>query len=229
VPLAAVIPSAAPISCHYSEKMSEDPYKRVAGFYDRLFEPVNRGLRVLGFRMFMPQRGGTVLDVGCGTGLHLEMYQRYGCKLYGIDTSQSMLASAKARLGESAELRLADATQMPYESGFFDLAICMLALHEMDESVRSQVIGEIKRVIKRDGRILFIDFHPGRPHSFDGWRAKLVILLSEVAAGRRHFRNYRHFIAIGGLRHLIEASKLPIEKEKIVGDETMALYLLRAS
>ena len=35
------------------EKMTDDPYKRVAGFYDRLFEPMNRGLRVLGFRMFI--------------------------------------------------------------------------------------------------------------------------------------------------------------------------------
>jgi ubiquinone/menaquinone biosynthesis C-methylase UbiE len=209
--------------------MNEDPYKRVAGFYDRLFEPMNRGLRVLGFRMFMPPRGGAVLDVGCGTGSHLEMYQRYGCRLHGIDTSQSMLELAKARLGESAELRLADATQMPYETGFFDLVICMLALHEMDDDVRSGVIGEIKRVVKRDGRILFVDFHPGRPRSFDGWRSKLVILLSEVAAGRRHFRNYRHFISIGGLRHLIEESQLSIEKEKIAGDNAMALVLLRAS
>jgi ubiquinone/menaquinone biosynthesis C-methylase UbiE len=207
--------------------MNEDPYKRVAGFYDRLFEPMNRGLRVLGFRMFMPPRGGAVLDVGCGTGSHLEMYQRYGCRLHGIDTSQSMLELAKARLGESAELRLADATHMPYEARFFDLVICMLALHEMDDGVRSEVIGEIKRVIKRDGRILFVDFHPGRPRSFDGWRSKLVILLSEVAAGRRHFHNYRHFISVGGLLHLIEESQLSIEKEKIVGDDTMALYLLR--
>jgi len=209
--------------------MSEDPYKRIADFYDRLFEPMNRGLRVLGFRMIMPQRGGAVLDVGCGTGLHLEMYQRYGCKLYGIDTSPSMLEIAKARLGESAELRLADATQMPYEAGSFDSVICMLALHEMDERMRSEVIGEIKRVVKRDGRILLIDFHAGSPRPLKGWLSKLVILLSEVAAGRRHFRNYRHFMSIGGLPRLIEESKLSIEKEKIVGDDTMALYLLRPS
>ena len=207
--------------------MTEDPYRRVAGFYDRLFEPMNRGLRVLGFRMFMPQRGGAVLDVGCGTGIHLQMYQRYGCKLYGIDTSQSMLGVAKARLGESAELRLADATEMPYEAGFFDLVICMLALHEMDEGMRSKVIGEIKRVLKPDGRILFIDFHAGSPRPLKGWLSKLVILLSEVAAGRRHFRNYRHFMSIGGLPHLIEERKLSIEKEKLVGDDTLALYLLR--
>jgi len=209
--------------------MTEDPYKRVAGFYDRLFEPMNRGLRLLGVRMFMPQRGAAVLDVGCGTGIHLEIYQRYGCKLYGIDTSQSMLELARARLGESAELRLTDAIEIPYEAGFFDLVICMLALHEMDEGRRGKVIGEIKRVLKPDGRILFIDFHAGSPRPLRGWLSKLVILLSEVAAGRRHFRNYRHFMSIGGLPHLIEERRLSIEKEKLVGGDTLALYLLRVN
>ena len=209
--------------------MNKDPYKRVAGFYDRLFEPMNRGLRVLGLRMFLPQQAGAVLDVGCGTGIHLEMYQRYGCNLYGIDTSPSMLELARTRLGERAELRLADATQLPYEAGFFDLVLCMLVLHEMDEQVRSTVIGELTRVIKPDGRILLIDFHAGRPRPLKGWFSKLVILLSEVAAGRRHFRNYRHFISIGGLPALIDKSHLEIKNERIVGDDTLALYLLQAS
>jgi len=209
--------------------MNKDPYKRVAGFYDRLFEPMNRGLRVLGLRMFLPQQAGAVLDVGCGTGIHLEMYQRYGCNLYGIDNSPSMLELARTRLGERAELRLADATQLPYEAGFFDLVLCMLVLHEMDEQVRSTVIGELTRVIKPDGRILLIDFHAGRPRPLKGWFSKLVILLSEVAAGRRHFRNYRHFISIGGLPALIDKSHLEIKNERIVGDDTLALYLLQAS
>ena len=209
--------------------MNKDPYKRVAGFYDRLFEPMNRGLRVLGLRMFLPRQAGAVLDVGCGTGIHLEMYQRYGCNLYGIDTSPSMLELARTRLGERAELRLADATQLPYEAGFFDLVLCMLVLHEMDEQVRSTVIGELTRVIKPNGRILLIDFHAGKPRPLKGWFSKLVILLSEVAAGPRHFRNYRHFMSIGGLPALIDKSHLAIKKERIVGDDTLALYLLQAS
>ena len=179
--------------------------------------------------MFLPPRGGAVLDVGCGTGIHLEMYQKYECSLYGIDTSPSMLELAKSRLGEGAELRLADAIQMPYDAGFFDLVLCMLALHEMDEQVRSMVLGELERVVKSDGRILLIDFHAGKPRPLKGWLSKLVILLSEVAAGRTHFRNYRHFISIGGLPALIADSQLAIEKEKIVGDDTLALYLLSAS
>lgn len=208
--------------------MSADPYKRVAGFYDRLFEPINHGLRVLGIRMFIPPKGGAVLDVGCGTGQHLEMYQRFRCRLYGIDTSQSMLEVARTRLGASADLRWADATTMPYQADFFDLVICMLALHEMDEQIRRSVIAEIKRVVKSEGRILFIDFHAGSPRPFKGWFSKLVILVSEIGAGRRHFRNYRHFMSIGGLPSLIEQGRLSIEKEKIVGEDTLALYLLRA-
>lgn len=209
--------------------MSKDPYRRVARFYDRIFEPMNRGLRVLGLRMFMPDRDMAILDVGCGTGVHLGMYQRYGCDLSGIDTSHSMLEVAKTRLGDSADLRLADATQMPYDDGAFDFIFCMLALHEMDDTVRGSVIGEIKRVLKGDGRILFIDFHAGKSRPIKGWITKLVILFSEIAAGRRHFRNYRQFVSIGGLPALITDSQLSIEQERVVGGDTLALYLLRAS
>lgn len=208
--------------------MTEDPYRRVAGIYDRLFERMNKGLRILGFRMFIPPRGGSVLDVGCGTGTHLEMYKKFNCHLYGIDTSDAMLERARNRLGAEADLRLVDAAQMPFESGLFDLVICMLALHEMDDEVRTSVLGEIKRVLKSDGRALLIDFHAGTPSPVRGWLSKLVILLSEVAAGRRHFSCYRHFMAIGGLPSLIERGQFEIEKTRVVGENTLALYLVRA-
>ncbi|MGA9533238.1 MAG: methyltransferase domain-containing protein [Anaerolineales bacterium] len=206
--------------------MIEDPYKRVAGIYDRIFEPMNRGLRVLAFRMYLPPRGGSVLDVGCGTGVHLEMYRKFGCSLHGIDTSSSMLAEARKRLGQDADLRKADARRMPYQEGDFDLVLCMLALHEMDDRVRDAVLQEMKRVVKQDGRILLIDFHAGRARPLRGWLFRMVILISEIAAGRRHFRNYRNFMSIGGLLTIIERAALMVEKTRVVGDGNMALYLL---
>jgi len=207
--------------------MNEDTYRRVAGVYDSLFEPLNKGLRLLGVRMFPPEANMKILDVGCGTGVHLDIYRRSGCALYGIDNSPSMLDVARSRLGEDAELRLGDATKMPYENSTFDLIICMLVLHEMDHRMRMSVIAEMKRVLKAEGRMLLIDFHAGRARPLKGWLTKPIIFLSEAAAGRRHFHNYRHFMSIRGLPTLIEESQLTEEQQKVVAGGTLALYVVR--
>ena len=183
---------------------------------------------MLGMHLFRPPAGAAVLDVGCGTGTHLEMYRDLGSRLYGIDTSPSMLDRARARLGESADLRLADATRMPFDDGFFDLVVCMLALHEMDPGVRDAVLDEMARVAGPRGRVLVIDFHCGSPRPIKGWTTKLVILMSEIVAGLRHFRNYRRFMSAGGLPPLIERRQFSIEKQMTVGGNTLVLYLLRA-
>lgn len=203
----------------------KDPYRNVAGIYDRLFDSMNKGLKLVGIRMFRPSKGMSILDVGCGTGSHLELYQRYKCNLYGLDLSPSMLDVARERLGDTAQLDLGDATDMPYEDDKFDLVISMLALHEMSPETRSVVLGEIKRVLKNDGRILLIDFHPGPYQPLQGWVSKTIILFSELAAGRKHFRNYRHFIANGGLSTLATQHDLRVEKRQILAGGTFAIYL----
>jgi ubiquinone/menaquinone biosynthesis C-methylase UbiE len=178
--------------------------------------------------MFLPKKGMKVLDVGCGTGLHLDIYRRFDCNLYGIDTSTSMLDVARSRLGDNAELHLGEATKMPYEKDTFDLVLCMLALHEMDQLTRILVLSEIRRVLKTDGHILLVDYHTGHVRPVKGWLTKLIIVLLEIAAGRRHFRNYRNFKSIGGLPRLIEESQLVEKKNKVVADGNMALYLVQA-
>ncbi len=206
--------------------MNNDPYKHVAAIYDRIFEPMNKGLRFMGLRMFTPLRDSSILDIGCGTGLHLEMYRNFGCSLYGIDTSPSMLEKAEARLGKDVDLRKADATEIPFNSDFFDLVLCMLVLHEMDDNIRYKVLKEMHRVVKQNGRVLLIDFHAGKARLPLGSLFKTIIFISEFAAGSRHFRNYRQFMSSGGLPTLIDRSQMKIEKKKITDNGTMALYLV---
>lgn len=206
--------------------MNNDPYKHVAAIYDRIFEPMNKGLRFMGLRMFTPLRDSSILDIGCGTGLHLEMYRNFGCSLYGIDTSPSMLEKAEARLGKNVDLRKADATEIPFNSDFFDLVLCMLVLHEMDDNIRYKVLKEMHRVVKQNGRVLVIDFHAGKARIPLGSLFKTIIYISEFAAGSRHFRNYRQFMSSGGLPTLIDRSQMKIEKKKITDNGTMALYLV---
>ena len=204
----------------------KDPYRNIAGIYDRLFENMNRGLRIAGIRMFRPSKGMNILDVGCGTGSHLELYQRYECNLYGIDLSPSMLEVARVRLGDSIQLDLGDATNMPYEDHKFDLIISMLSLHEMAQQTRSGVLSEMTRVLKDDGHILLIDFHPGPYQPLQGWISKVIIFFSELAAGREHFKNYRQFMATKGLSTLATLNRLEVEKQNILAGGTFAIFLV---
>lgn len=204
-----------------------DAYRRIARIYDPLFDKMNKGLRLAGIRTFRPAKGMDILDVGCGTGAHLELYQRYGCNLYGIDLSPSMLEVARKRLGDSARLEPGDATRMPYEDRKFDLALCMLSLHEMGGQTRSGVLSEMKRVLKEEGRILLIDFHPGPYQPLQGWISKVIIFFSELAAGREHFKHYRQFIAAKGLYPLVTLHGLAVEKERILAGGTFAVLLLK--
>ena len=45
-----------------------------------------------------------VLDVGCGTGKHLEIFSNKGYKICGVDISEEMIEEAKKRLGKDANL-----------------------------------------------------------------------------------------------------------------------------
>ncbi len=205
--------------------MSKDPYRWSAGFYDTIFDSMNMGLRIHGIRMAPPDKGMKVLDVGCGTGVHLGLYKKYGCTLYGIDPSPAMMQVARKRLGEDAELYIGDATEMPYDNRSFDLIICMLVLHELDSTKRLPLVEEMKRVLGHDGSILFIDYNCGSVKPFGGWFTKLFILIAEKAAGRVHYRNFKDFRSSGGLPTLISASRLVEVQRKIVGGGNLALHI----
>lgn len=203
----------------------KDPYRNISGIYDRIFDNMNKGLKIVGIKMFRPSKGMNILDVGCGTGSHLELYQRYECNLYGLDLSPSMLEVARKRLGNNAQLDLGNATDVPYEDNKFDLVITMLSLHEMSPETRSGVFSEIKRILKQDGHILLIDFHPGPYKPIQGWISKGIIFFSELAAGREHCKNYRQFMKTKVLKTLLSQHKLNIEKESILAGGTFAICL----
>ena len=207
--------------------MKKDPYRRVARRYDDLFQPMNAGLIAIGMKLFPPHAGLTVLDVGCGTGMQLAPYQQAGCTVVGLDMSPSMLQVARQKLGATAELHEGDATKMPFTDNRFDLVTATLVLHEMAPTVRDGVLGEMKRVVKGNGRFLLTDFHPGPLRPPKGWLTKMFITMSEILAGRDHFRHYRHFMAHQGLPTLIAAHGLEIEQQKIVSGGNMGIFLLR--
>src|SRR5215468_4367288 len=77
------------------------------------------------FDLVLPQRSALdVLDAGCGTGfLSLELASR-GHRVTGIDFAPAMLAEARRKAeqqGAAVRFEEADAEQLPFASGSFDL------------------------------------------------------------------------------------------------------------
>lgn len=64
--------------------------------------------------------GNRLLDIGCGTGLSLVTAVDRGWEVTGCDISPAMLAIARARVGDRADLVLADMRELP-DLGEFDL------------------------------------------------------------------------------------------------------------
>jgi ubiquinone/menaquinone biosynthesis C-methylase UbiE len=125
--------------------------------------------------------GRCVLDVGCGPGrLLADLALRYRVRPMGVDRSQAMITAARAELGSSADLRIGTAEDLPYRDGEVERAVATMAVHLMD---RPRALGELHRVLVRDGRLAIATADPAY---FDrGWMAPFFP--SYAAADRVRF------------------------------------------
>lgn len=94
--------------------------------------------------------GQKVLEVGYGTGLHLEIFLKEGLKVFGVDVSPHMLRLAKKRLGKDVRLCLANAEKLPFKEKTFDGVMLVTTLEFLPNP--SEAIQEALRVSR--GKIL---------------------------------------------------------------------------
>jgi SAM-dependent methyltransferase len=139
-------------------------------------------LAVLRRAGMLPLAGRRILDVGCGTGQWLADFETWGADrdgLAGIDLVEERIAAARARLTPGADLRLGDASRLPWPSGHFDLVLQSTVFSSiLDAGMRTAVAGEMARVLAPSGAILWNDFFVGSP----GNRAVRGMRRKEVAA-----------------------------------------------
>ncbi|MCL4157044.1 UNVERIFIED_CONTAM: hypothetical protein GTU68_014090 [Idotea baltica] len=98
--------------------------------------------------------GLKVLDLGCGTGYFSKQMIKRGAEVVCADLSVGMLERAEQRCGASVSLyQQADAEQLPFEDGCFDIVFSSLALQWCDDL--SSPLQEMKRVVAVGGRVIF--------------------------------------------------------------------------
>lgn len=103
--------------------------------------------------------GREVLDAGCGAGWYAERLLEAGARVTGIDASAVMVAHARRRLGARADLRVHDlAEPLPFADGMFDVVLSPLVLHYLPDI--GPTLQEFRRVLQRDGTLVFSTHHP---------------------------------------------------------------------
>jgi SAM-dependent methyltransferase len=97
-------------------------------------------------------KNARILVIGCATGRTLEPFFSSGLFTIGVDSSPEMLAKSAA--SQSSFLFAADARNLPFKSGFFDLVIIATGvLDSMDDANAIQVFSEAARVSNASGHI----------------------------------------------------------------------------
>jgi SAM-dependent methyltransferase len=103
--------------------------------------------------------GARVLDAGCGDGWYAQQLVAAGARVTAVDASARMVEHARRRLGDAAEVRVADLGRpLDFADESFDGIVSALAL----EHVRDwdALFAELRRVLAPGGWLLFSAQHP---------------------------------------------------------------------
>jgi 2-polyprenyl-6-hydroxyphenyl methylase/3-demethylubiquinone-9 3-methyltransferase len=142
-------------------------FDRSAAAYE---EAHGNGRRLLDYRLGLIRhrchgRSGVLLEIGCGTAIHLAALATSFFRLIGTDISSRMIASARHKLQSSPyldriELRVDPAEELgTVDDSSVDVVLCVGALEHMID--RAQVLRQVARVLKDGGRFVLLTPHGG--------------------------------------------------------------------
>lgn len=105
-------------------------------------------------------KGKRVLDAGCGPGIYVTELLERGAEVSGCDASARMIGLARARVGDTADLRV-HSLEEPFEwveDERIDVAINALVYHYIND--RMGFLGEIHRMLRPEGVFVISTHHP---------------------------------------------------------------------
>jgi len=108
-------------------------------------EPTSTPLYETAFDALGVGSGTRLLDVGCGSGVALELAHKRGAVVAGLDASEGLLAVARTRPID-ADLRQGDLEALPFEPDSFDAVTAFNSVQYASDPVAA--LREVRRVAR---------------------------------------------------------------------------------
>jgi SAM-dependent methyltransferase len=106
---------------------------------------------------FIGRGAGAALDLGCGEGRVARELRALGYQVTAADPVGALVAAAAAADSAQAYV-LADASELPFHAGTFDLVVAYNVL--MDVADMPAAVKEMRRVLRPDGQLVISIVHP---------------------------------------------------------------------
>lgn len=136
-----------------SREQARESYNSMSRWYD-LFTGSEKRFTDVGIQMLGVQPNESVLEIGCGTGHALVEFTNTGGKIVAVDISEKMLKVARGNIGKKkVGLCQADGLHLPFFKEQFDNVFISFTLELFDTPEIPQVLNEIRRVVKEDGKL----------------------------------------------------------------------------
>lgn len=147
-----------------------------AAVYDRGFKATEEaGLREMRRELLAAARG-RVLELGAGTGLNLEHYPESIESLTLVEPDPYMTKQLRDKLeegGGSAKITVVEAPgeDLPFADDSFDTVAVTLVLCTVSDAAAA--LAEIKRILKPDGELLFLEHVRSYDPGMAKWQDRL--------------------------------------------------------
>jgi ubiquinone/menaquinone biosynthesis C-methylase UbiE len=147
-----------------------------------------------------------VLDTATGTGFLMEALSRTAKEVVATDLTTEMLLHARRIVGHRSNIGFAraDAENLPFRDGCFDMVSCRIAFHHFPHPQRA--LSEMARVCRRDGRVVIADVVSSDDKARSEFHNRMERLFDSS-----HVKAYR----VSELREMMQGTGLAVAKAEL--------------
>jgi len=171
--------------------------------------------------------GDNILDIGCGNGRLLSLFENKKIHYTGIDSSEKLIEIAKKNHSEEQKFINANALDLPFQNETFDTIFSIAVLHHVpSKKFRELFVTEANRVLKPKGTLVLTVWNT---YQWKFIKAHLLNTIKKILGhsdldfgdivisfGQKKLRRYLHGFTKKSLFQLLEKNGFTVSSIKEV-------------